>query len=120
MHVYHTVPTLGPRSHQNHTSTYQESDLNHEETGNFDRFLEDQVGLGEGNEAWGSHPLPVKLFMMYGPQMYRQLCEGMSMAHETLSKTWKSHKTRKYSRLAPQIVKQEKAMGASSMVGKHG
>ena len=30
MHVYHTVPTLGPRSHQNHTSTYQESDLNHE------------------------------------------------------------------------------------------
>lgn len=51
MHVYHTVPTLGPRSHQNHTSTYQESDLNDEETRNFDRFLEDQVGLGEGNEA---------------------------------------------------------------------
>ena len=51
MHVYHTVPTLGRRSHQNHTSTYQESDLNHEETRNFDDFFEDQVGVGKGKEG---------------------------------------------------------------------
>lgn len=51
MHVYHTVPSLGRRSQQNHTSTYQESDLNHEETRNFYNFLEDQVGVGEGKEG---------------------------------------------------------------------
>ena len=51
MHVYRTVPTVGPRSHQNHTSTCQKSHLNPEETRNFDSFLEDQGRGGGGGEG---------------------------------------------------------------------